>query len=155
MSCARFSIALLGSVDIVPDPAGLAADFEAMMQASMAKEVADVVLRIWVPKHARVRFVKQVAPAVEDLTSRRTQPLAPQVGDYPTGAWGNESRDYHLCVEVEPGAVGQEMLAARVSLIVSTASGPQSLGHGLVRAIWTEDEALSTRINRHVAHYTG
>lgn len=76
-------------------------------------------------------------------------------GDYPTGAWGTESRDYHLCVEVEPGAVGQEMLAARVSLILNTAQGPRTLGQGLVRAIWTGDEALSTRISRHVAHYTG
>jgi hypothetical protein len=30
----------------VPDPAGLAADFEAMMTASMAKEVADIALRV-------------------------------------------------------------------------------------------------------------
>ena len=47
------------------------------------------------------------------------------------------------------------MLAARVSVILNTASGPQILGQGLVRAIWTEEEALSTRISRHVAHYTG
>jgi von Willebrand factor type A C-terminal domain len=94
-----------------------------------------------------------VAPTVEDLTARRTQ-AALQAGDYPTGAWGTESRDYHVCVDVEPGAVGQEMLAARISLIANTASGPQSLGHGLARAIWTGDEALSTWINRHVAHYT-
>jgi von Willebrand factor type A C-terminal domain/von Willebrand factor type A domain len=150
----KISTALLGSVDIVPDPAGLAADFQAMMQASMAKEIADVALRVWTPQRATVHFVRQVAPAVEDLTGRRAQ-AAPQAGDYPTGAWGTESRDYHLCVDVEPGAAGQEMLAARVSLIRSTAAGPQSLGQGLVRAIWTEDEALSTRISRHVAHYTG
>jgi hypothetical protein len=150
----RISTALLGTVDIVPDPAGLAADFEAMMQASMAKEVADVALRVWTPQHATVRYVKQVAPTVEDLTARRTQ-SAPQAGDYPTGAWGTESRDYHVCVDVEPGAVGQEMLAARVSLFLNAASGPQTLGQGLIRAIWTGDEAMSTRINRHVAHYTG
>jgi von Willebrand factor type A C-terminal domain len=150
----KISTALLGSVDIVPDPAGLAADFQAMMQASMPKEVADVALRVWTPQHANVRFVKQVAPAVEDLTGRRAQ-VTSQAGDYPTGAWGTESRDYHLCVDVEPGAVGQEMLAARVSLIVDTGSVPQILGQGLVRAIWTEDEALSTQINGHVAHYTG
>ena len=47
------------------------------------------------------------------------------------------------------------MLAARVSLILATASGPLTLGQGLVKAIWTDEEALSTRINRHVAHYTG
>ena len=58
----------------------------------------------WTPRAARVRFLKQVAPAIEDLTVRRTQ-AAPQAGDYPTGVWGAESRDYHVCVEVAPAAV--------------------------------------------------
>jgi VWA domain-containing protein len=147
----RISSALLGTVDIVPDPAGLAADFAVMMENAMGKQVADVALRVWSPQHASVRFMKQVAPTVEDLTGRRTQ-SGPQAGDYPTGAWGaGESRDYHLCVRVNPAAIGQEMLAARVSLVV----GSDVVGQGLVRAVWTNDEALSTRINANVAHYTG
>src|SRR5262245_60863806 len=93
----RISSALLGTVDIVPDPEGLAADFAAMMENAMGKQVADVSLRVWSPQHAAVRFMKQVAPTVEDLTGRRSQ-TGPQAGDYPTGAWGaGESRDYHLC----------------------------------------------------------
>jgi len=47
------------------------------------------------------------------------------------------------------------MLAARVSLVMNSPSGPQVLGQGLVRAIWTDDEALSTKINQRIAHYTG
>ena len=47
------------------------------------------------------------------------------------------------------------MLAARVSLVAASPSGPEVLGQGLVKAIWTDDEVLSTRINKHVAHYTG
>ena len=81
-----------------------AASSEAMMRASMAKETGAIALRIWTPRAARVRFLKQVAPAIEDLTVRRTQ-AAPQAGDYPTGVWGAESRDYHVCVEVAPAAV--------------------------------------------------
>ncbi|HEV2377511.1 MAG TPA: VWA domain-containing protein [Streptosporangiaceae bacterium] len=151
----RISSALLGTVDIVPDPAGLAADFAAMMETAMGKQVADVSLRVWTPQHANVRFLKQVAPTVEDLTARRTQ-SGPQAGDYPTGAWGGaESRDYHLCVRVTPAGVGQEMLAARVSLVTTTPSGAEVRGQGLVRAVWTDDEALSTRINSNIAHYTG
>ena len=151
----RISTALLGSVDIVPDPAGLAADFSDMMTAAMGKQVADVSLRIWTPQDASIQFVKQVAPAVEDLTGRRTD-SGPQVGDYPTGAWGaGESRDYHVGVEVKPAGVGQEMLAARVSLVATSPSGPEVLGRGVVKAIWTDEEALSTRIDQHVAHYTG
>jgi len=151
----RISSALLGTVDIVPDPAGLAADFAAMMQGAMGKAVADVSLRVWTPQHAGVRFMKQVAPEVADLTGRRTQ-SGPQAGDYPTGAWGpGESRDYHLGVRVAAAGVGQEMLAARVSLVTGEPSAPEVLGQALVRAIWTADEALSTRINAHIAHYTG
>jgi von Willebrand factor type A C-terminal domain/von Willebrand factor type A domain len=151
----RISSALLGTVDIVPDPAGLAADFAAMMETAMGKQVAGVSLRVWTPQHASVRFMKQVAPTVEDLTARRTQ-SGPQAGDYPTGAWGaSESRDYHLCVRVTPAGIGQEMLAARVSLVAASPSGPEVLGQGLVRAVWTDDEALSTQINSNVAHYTG
>ena len=51
--------------------------------------------------------------------------------------------------------MGQEMLAARVSLVASSPSGQQVLGQGLIRVTWTDDEALSTRINPRVAHYTG
>ena len=47
------------------------------------------------------------------------------------------------------------MLAARVSLVTGPQSHPDVLAHGLVRAIWTDDEELSTQINSHVAHYTG
>lgn len=151
----RVSSGLLGSVDIVPEPSGLAEDFAAMMESSMGKEVADVSLRVWTPQHASVRFVKQVAPAVADLTSRPAQ-SGSQESLYPTGAWGpGESRDYHLCVRVASAAVGQEMLAARVSLIAGPQAHPEVLAQGLVRAVWTDDEALSTQINGHVAHYTG
>ncbi|MEU6606684.1 VWA domain-containing protein [Streptomyces shenzhenensis] len=147
---------LLGSADIVADPAGLAADFRQMMETAMGKEVADVALRVWTPVGTTIRFIKQVAPTVEELTGRRTE-AGPRAGDYPTGSWGDESRDYHLCVEVPTAALGQEMLAARVSLVIlQPDGGAQNLGaQGLVRAVWTDDMAASTSINPQVAHYTG
>ena len=151
----KISTALLGSVDIVVDPAGLAADFEELMRGAMSKHLPDVLLRVWTPQTAALKFVKQVAPAIDDLTGRRLASGA-QAGDYPTGAWApGESRDYHVAVAVNPASLGQEMLAARVSLIASSAEGQQVLGQGLVRVTWTEDEALSTRINARVAGYTG
>jgi len=128
--------------------------FRGKGEDSMATETGDIALRVWTPQSATVRFLRQVAPTVEDLTARRTQ-AGPQAGDYPTGAWRAECRDYHVCVQVEPAAVGQEMLAARLSLIVKTASGPQTLGQGNVLAIWTDDEALFVPISYDVACYTG
>jgi hypothetical protein len=151
----KVSTALLGSVDIVVDPAGLAADFEELMRGAMSKHLPDVVLRVWTPQTAALKFVKQVAPDIADLTGRRLASGA-QAGDYPTGAWApGESRDYHVAVTVNPASLGQEMLAARVSLVASSAEGQQVLGQGLVRVTWTDDEALSTRINARVAGYTG
>ncbi|MFJ4472293.1 VWA domain-containing protein [Streptomyces sp. NPDC089424] len=148
--------ALLGTADIVADPAGLAADFTRMMETAMGKEVADVALRLWTPVGTTIKFLKQVAPTVEDLTGRRTE-AGPRAGDYPTGSWGDESRDYHVCVEVPAAHLGQEMLAARVSLVIPHPDGTaQNLGaQGLVRAVWTDDMVASTSINPQVAHYTG
>ncbi|MET4927633.1 VWA domain-containing protein [Streptomyces sp. PSRA5] len=147
--------AMLGTVDIVADPAGLAADFTAMMENAMGKEVADVALRLWTPVGVEIKFVKQVAPTVEELTGRRTEANT-RAGDYPTGSWGDESRDYHVCVQVPEAGVGQEMLAARVSLLLPAADGTsQVLSQGLVRAVWTDDMVASTSINPQVAHYTG
>ncbi|MGW1978416.1 vWA domain-containing protein [Streptomyces sp. NPDC001889] len=148
--------ALLGTADIVADPAGLAADFTGMMENAMGKGVADVTLRLWTPVGVEIGFVKQVAPTVTDLTDRRTE-AGPRAGDYPTGSWGDESRDYHICVWVPRANIGQEMLAARASLIVPAPGGgaPEVLSQGLIRAVWTDDMAASTSINPQVAHYTG
>ncbi|WP_405948075.1 VWA domain-containing protein [Streptomyces prunicolor] len=148
--------ALLGTADIVADPAALSADFTKMMETAMGKEVADVALRLWTPVGTAIKFVKQVAPRVEELTDRRTE-AGPRAGDYPTGSWGDESRDYHVCVEVPEAGIGQEMLAARVSLVVPQPDGStQNLGaQGLVKAVWTDDMVASTSINPQVAHYTG
>jgi hypothetical protein len=146
----KIAAAMLGTVDIVARPQDLAAAFEQMMTAAMGKTSADVQLKVWTPVNARVRFVKQVEPQVADLTGKRVED-GPRAGRYPLGAWGAESRDYHVCVDVTAGAAGDEMLAARVSVV----EGDDVLAQTLVRAVWTEDSALSTRINRQVAHYTG
>ena len=121
-----------------------------MMRASMGKSIPDLTLRLWTPAGARVVFVKQVAPTVEDLTHRRVD-SGDQSGEYPLGSWGAEERDYHIQVEVEPAAVGREKLAARVSVV----AGDEVLGEGLVKAVWTTDTALSAQISHRVAHYTG
>lgn len=146
----KIATALLGTVDIVAKPLDLTAAFEQMMTAAMGKTSADVQLKVWTPVNSTVRFVKQVEPQVVDLTGKRVADGA-RAGRYPLGAWGQESRDYHICVDVTPGSSGDEMLAARVSVVEGDTVHAQSL----VRAVWTDDTALSTRINRQVAHYTG
>jgi len=146
----RIAQALLGTVDIIPSEGQMSQVFAELMQQSMGRGVADAQLRVWAPQGAQVLFVRQVAPAVEDLTSRRTE-VNPLTGAYPTGSWGDESRDYHVCVRLSPKGIGQEQLAARVQLAV----GNTVVAQGLVKAKWSDDDGLTTRINPEVAHYTG
>ncbi|PUA79928.1 vWA domain-containing protein [Nocardioides currus] len=146
----RVATALLGSVDIIGSPDEMREQFRAMMQTAMARGVADAQLRVWSPQGAQVLFVRQVAPTVEDLTDRRVEVNA-LTGGYPTGAWGDESRDYHVAVRLPAKAVGQEQLAARVQV----ALGDDVAAQGLVKATWSNDSELTAKIDKQVAHYTG
>ena len=132
--------ALLGDVDLVREPEQMTADFTEMMQRSMGRAVNDVALRLWTPQGATVSFVKLALPRIEDLTDRRTD-VNDRTGDYPTGAWGDETRDFHIRVVVPSRAAGEEMLAARVHLVVDG----EPISEAKIR-VWTEDEALSTRL---------
>jgi VWA domain-containing protein len=142
--------ALLGTADGLARPADLAGDFRQMTEAAMGKALGEVALRLWTPAGSAVRFVRQAYPHVDDLSGRRAE-VSPRIGEYPTGAWGTETRDYHIRVNLQPGAPGEERLAARVSLV----SRDEVLVETRATAIWTDDRVRSTRIDPVVAHYTG
>ncbi|MCW2527857.1 MAG: von Willebrand factor type [Pseudonocardiales bacterium] len=144
------STALLGSVDLIANPDDMADDFEAIMRTSMGRGIADARLKIWAPQGSQLLFVKQVSPTIDELTDRRTA-VTPLITEYPTGAWGDESRDYHVAVRLGAKPVGSEQLAARVQIDV----GGQVVTQALVKALWSDDSGLTTRINPAVAHYTG
>ena len=147
----KISNALLGTTDIIPEPSQMEAEFRALTEQTMSKQVTNVALRLWTPKGSDTQFVKQVSPSLEDLTDKASAVDALS-NDFPLGSWADqESRDYHVRVRIPTGAVGDERLAARVMLAINGEAEPVAL----VRAVWTNDDALSTRINREVAHYTG
>jgi von Willebrand factor type A C-terminal domain/von Willebrand factor type A domain len=146
----RVSSRLMGSVDIVAQPGDLEADFEAMMKTSMSRGVADARLRLWTPQGAEVLFVRQVAPVVADLTDRAMR-ISDQIVEFPTGAWSDESRDFHVAVRVPVAPVGSERLAARAELVINDVVQAKAM----VRAIWSGDVEATTRIDPAVAHYTG
>jgi hypothetical protein len=150
---------LLGTAQIIAEPAGMEADFTATIRKAAARAVGEVRLRIWTPRNVRVVTVKQMNPEIAVLTDRGTPADVPQAIDYPTGAWARaESRDYYLAAEMSaPGTAGEEMLAARASIVFSQGGQTQEVKSpaGRVLVAWTEDEALSARISPEVAHYTG
>jgi hypothetical protein len=146
----RIATTLLGSVELIASADQMAADFEQIIQQSMGRGVAEAWLRVWAPQGAQVLFVRQVSPTVDDLTARRAEVNA-LTSAYPTGSWGDEARDYHVAIRLPSKAVGQEQLAARVQLAV----GADVVAQGLVKAMWSSDDTLTTRIDPAVAHYTG
>ncbi|MEU6999955.1 VWA domain-containing protein [Nonomuraea sp. NPDC046570] len=144
--------ALLGTFAFVRNQGELKDFFRDLTQQAMGKTVAELALRVWVPQNATLKYVKQVSPTLLDLTGKGTA-VNPLTGDYPTGSWGTEEREYHLCVEVPPGAMRAEIRAAWVKLVLPDTG--EVFASGNVLASWTDDLAQSTRINRKVAHYTG
>ena len=150
----KIARALLGTAQIIAEPVGIDADFQTAIAQAQSRGVGDVRLRLWTPKSARVVAVKQVSPEIVPLTDRAAVVDA-QTSDYPTGAWGRESRDYYVAVEMTPGTVGDEMLGCRVSIVYDESGQEQKIMGAPVVATWTDDEALSARINVQVAHYTG
>jgi uncharacterized protein YegL len=151
----QISDKLLGTTDIISNASMIEADFRAILEKAMSKDVSDVSMRLWTPQGAKVLFCKQVSPDIVDLTNR-AKPVKAQVIDYPTGAWGkNESRDYHFCIEVNAGNVGDEMLAGRASLVYTINGIETKITEARILVTWTDDDAKSAKIDRRVAHYTG
>ena len=146
----KIATALIGTVDLVPDPQQLSSVFSDLMRISMGRGVAEAQLRLWVPQGAQILFVRQVSPQLEDFTARGSA-INPLTMSYPTGSWGNEQRDYHIAVRLPAKAIGQEQLAARVQITL----GQEVVTQGLVKAMWSGDDELTTNIDSRVAHYTG
>lgn len=143
--------ALNGTIDAVEHPHQLAEFFTDVMKASMAKAIPELTLRVWTPADARIRFIKQVAPTIENFTDRRVDRTA-QEGEYALGPWGVEDRDYHIQLELKPPAdLEREKRAAKITVFADD----QPLGDGQILAVWTDDTERSARISKGVAHYTG
>ncbi|OHV59279.1 VWA domain-containing protein [Pseudofrankia sp. BMG5.36] len=146
----RIAKRLLGDVGLIRKPNEMADDFRAIVEAALGRGIDKVALRVWTPRGADVLFLRQVLPDVTDLTGGAVAVDA-LTRDYPTGAWGEEKRVYHLGIKILPGPVGVEKLSARVRLVVDG----EPLAEAKVLAAWTDDVELSTRIDGTVAHYTG
>lgn len=153
--------ALLGKASIIPDASGIAQAFGAAVRKATAKATKDVRLRLWTPLGAEVVYVKQVFPTIVELTND-AEVLSPQIRQYLTGSWANgETRDFHVAIRVNGGAVGTRMLAGRPSIVHYTAENGTYVEHeskpadARFFAEWTADDTLSSRLDAHVAQYTG
>lgn len=152
----RIADRLLGTAQMVATPAALADDFRATMAAAMALGVADVRLRLWMPKNVRLTGFKQGYPAEIDLLAS-LRPVDQRAVDLPLGAWSEGTQDYSAAYTVVPLATGEQMLVCRLSIVFPDPAirADQSVPGANVTCTWTDDANLSARIDAQVAHYSG
>jgi von Willebrand factor type A C-terminal domain/von Willebrand factor type A domain len=137
---------LLGTIDVVPEPDLLTTDFQAMATAAMARGVGEVRLDVQAPSGGSLLHLSQATPEWIPLPLARADDGVYRCS---TGAWGVETRDFHLNLALPAGEVGDEMLAAKVSVVVDGEVAAQLQ----VKAIWCDDERQSTAMHPAVAHY--
>jgi hypothetical protein len=148
----QISNALLGSAKAAPSGADLERDLRETFAMAQAKGAADIRIRLIIPpKLGRIVSLRQAAPEIVDLT-----PLAARLDDrtieFPTGAWGDEERDFHAIFEVnQPGSVGEQVRICRTAVVVDG----QIFDQQPVAIVWSADESLTACICPQVAHYTG
>ncbi|EOD68711.1 VWA domain-containing protein [Amycolatopsis vancoresmycina] len=149
----RITSVLRGSADAVLEDAELAADFRRLVERAMGRTVPDLRLRMTTMPYSRLRFVKQVFPTEVDLTAQcRTEG---RVLELPTGAWGEELREYHLCLDVATAELTryEDLLLGTVTL-VEGAGDPAGEQQAVVGFL-TDDLALSGVPDERVARVTG
>jgi hypothetical protein len=147
---------LMGTVQMVANPEDLARDFQETLASALSKSLADVRLRLWMPKNAQLTQFKQGYPVEIDLTSK-LRPVDQRAVDFPLGAWGEGTQDYSATFQVVACAPGEQMLVCRSSIVYGDPAtrGDVAVPGGNVTVSWTDDASLSARIDAQVAHYTG
>ncbi|MET8045724.1 vWA domain-containing protein [Micromonospora sp. NPDC005215] len=149
----RIAAALHGTAEAVRRPGDLAASFRESVLAALTKLLPDVRIRLRTMPYAQLVFFKQTSPAIQDLTGY-ADAVDERTGEFATGSWGAERRDFHLCLRVEApdDILEQDRLAARVDLVVD---GEVRAAAATVLVNWTVDMAKSARIDLSVSQVTG
>ncbi|CAM5511350.1 VWA domain-containing protein [Streptomyces abikoensis] len=153
---------LHGIADAVEQDSDLEGEFRRMMRKAMDKSLPGIRIRVRLRVGSELGFFKQVFPTELDLTREGVR-TAERTWEFPTGAWGDESRDYHLCVTADPAGdpMGEDMQLASLALVAEGAGDhPAETAVALPRPVpllvhWTDDLVLSTRIDPRVARYSG
>jgi von Willebrand factor type A C-terminal domain/von Willebrand factor type A domain len=149
---------LNGKAALLPDRDSVEAAFRTFVENAQSKAIRSASLRLWAPQGAQIVQVRQMNPTIEELAGR-AQPVTALVSDFPTGAWApGEARDYFVSIRVQPGGIGDELLACRPSLTYVDSTGQQQeikAPEARIITTWTADDRLTSRIDPTVAHYTG
>jgi hypothetical protein len=105
--------------------------------AGVGEDGVDVALRLWTPIGVHVGVLRELSPASADLLGRAIA-LDERTLQYPAGRWTDGAREYELALALPPRANGDEMLAARIGVVVAG----RVEGQAPIAVSWTRDERL-------------
>jgi len=99
----RIATELRGTAQAVARPNDLADDFRRAIQAVTGKVVPDLRLRISTSNVDRLAFCRQTYPTIMEIAGAQ-RPHDDGPVEISLGAWGGETREYHVCFAVRPDA---------------------------------------------------
>jgi len=88
--------------------------------AGLSAAGAEASLRIWTPAGAHVVQLRELSPPASDLLASAA-PVDERTVDYGAGRWSDAVREYQLAIVVPACAGGDELLAARVTVLADGA----------------------------------
>ena len=142
--------ALRGRGDAVREEHELADDFRAIIAAAMGRRLAQLRIRLTLSGFAEFRYLKQVFPIEADL-SAHVHRVDERTIEIDTGAWGDESRDYQLCLTVgTAGEPNENVRAARIDLV---AGDDPLVTPGLILLHRISDPFGSEQLSSRFEHY--
>jgi len=97
----------------------------------------DAALRLWTPLGATVIALREVSPATEDLRGGAIR-LDDRTVQYAAGHWIDGAREYELAIALPARRAGDEMLAARFSVVIDA----EVVDRAPIVVAWTDDERL-------------
>ncbi|MEK8172174.1 VWA domain-containing protein [Streptomyces sp. M19] len=109
---------LHGTADAVLDTSDLTEEFRTVLGRAMATALPDLRLRVRLRIGSEIRYLKQVHPVERDLTAEGVA-TGERTWEFPTRAWRDETRDFHLCVSADPAGDtgGEDAQLAVVDLV--------------------------------------
>jgi uncharacterized protein YegL len=147
-----------GSADIIPTPKQVEAAFTASFSEMRKTAITNARLSLWSPVGVTIKSIQQVYPNIvplglePDAANPRQQIVS--LGSFAA----DEQREYLLDLEIPVYPPGQQFLMARPSMKYFAAGMSEqeekSTRAGWVFVQWTEDVALASQIEQHIAHYT-
>ncbi|WP_049574301.1 VWA domain-containing protein [Streptomyces sp. SBT349] len=150
----RITDRLDGSASAVLRDSDLAAEFEALVRASMARTLPSLTIRVSLTTGVRLRYLKQVHPREQDLTADGEE-VDGRTLVFPTEPWGgDEVRQYHLCLDADPREQPrhEDLQLAWVEVAAGTDRVPDTAPVPvLVR--WLPGERRSTQHSRSGWHF--